>query len=389
MSPARSKPMIELRTHSAISEIGRDAWNGQADSETPPFLRYEFLHALEETGAVHPEHGWAPMHMALYRGDQLIGVAPAYVKGNSQGEFVFDHGIADFAQHRLGVAYYPKLILASPFTPATGARLLCADPSDRPELTRAIAAGAAKVVESFELSGAHVLFSSREEADALAAAGMAQRVGVQFHWQNQGYARFDEFLSKMSSKRRHQLKRERRALGEQGTRLEIRTGRELDAALVDHVFDCYRSTVERYYWGRQYLSRDFFHAIVAAMPDSVLCVIARDTASNRPVAAAFNLVGERALFGRYWGAIDDRDCLHFNVCYYAGIEECIRRGLSRFEPGAGGEHKRARGFEPVRTYSSHWFLDQRLSSVAIDFFKREAEAIDDSLQDHVPVVRKD
>jgi hypothetical protein len=379
--------MIELRTHSAIDEIGQAAWNAQADDETPPFLRYEFLHALEETGAVQPERGWAPMHVSLYRDEKLLGVAPAYVKGNSQGEFVFDHGIADFAQHRLGIAYFPKLIVASPFTPATGPRLLCANAADRPELSRALAAGTAKLVDRFELSGAHVLFSSREEAELLEAAGMFRRVGVQFHWHNQGYTCFDDFLSRMSSKRRHQLKRERRVMQEQGTRLEVRTGRDLDAPLVDHVFECYRSTVERYYWGRQYLSRDFFHAVVEKMPDSVLAIIARDVSSNKPVAAAFNLMSKRALFGRYWGAIDERDCLHFNVCYYEGIAESIKRGLARFEPGAGGEHKRARGFEPVRTFSSHSFLDQRLAAVALDFFKREAEAIDDSLRDHLPVVR--
>ena len=216
-------------------------------------------------------------------------------------------------------------------------------------MTTALAVGVAKLVESFELSGGHVLFSPEGEAQALAQAGLRQRTGVQYHWQNHGYACFDDYLGRFTAKRRHQLKRERRALAAQGTLIETRTGRDLDAPLIDHVFECYRSTVERYYWGRQYLSRDFFHAVTAAMPDHVLAVIARDEGSQKPVAAAFNLLGARALFGRYWGALDERDCLHFNVCYYQGIEEAITRGLERFEPGAGGEHKRARGFEPVRT----------------------------------------
>ncbi len=380
--------MIELRTHTAIDEIGLEVWNGLLGADDAPFLRYEFLHALEETGAVRPERGWAPMHLGFYSEDCLVGGAPAYVKGNSQGEFVFDHGIAEFSEHRLGVPYYPKLIVAAPFTPATGERLLCADEARRPELTQALAVGVAKLVESFELSGAHVLFSPRQEAQALAEAGLQQRTGVQYHWQNHGYACFDDYLGRFTAKRRHQLKRERRALAVQGTLLETRTGRDLDAPLIDHVFECYRSTVERYYWGRQYLSRDFFHAVTAAMPDHVLAVIARDEGSKKPVAAAFNLLGARALFGRYWGALDERDCLHFNVCYYQGIEEAITRGLERFEPGAGGEHKRARGFEPVRTYSTHLFSDGRLEAVALDFFKREAEAIGESLEGHAPVVRR-
>ncbi|MEZ4226869.1 MAG: GNAT family N-acetyltransferase [Polyangiaceae bacterium] len=373
--------MIELSTHPAISEIGADAWNALVAAEDPPFLRYEFLHILEVTGAASAERGWAPMHLAFREAGELVAVAPAYVKGHSQGEFVFDHGIAEFAEHRLKLAYYPKLVVAAPFTPATGARLLCPRPERRGQLYAALAAGLARLLDTFELSSAHVLFSDAEEAAALRAAGLAQRLGVQLHWHNDGYARFDDFLAAQTSKRRHQMRRERRAMEAQGLRLETRLGSELDASLVNHVFECYRNTIERYFWGRQYLSREFFHAIVAAMPQQVLTVIAYEADAQRPVAAAFNLLGKSAMYGRYWGALAEYDCLHFNVCYYHGIQESIERGLARFEPGAGGEHKRARGFSPVRTYSAHLFADPRLDAVARDFFEREAHSIEGALSE--------
>lgn len=376
--------MIELCTTS-LAEIGAHRFSQLLGPDPLPFLRYEWLDALERTGAVAPRTGWAPAHLALRRGGELVAFAPAYVKAHSQGEFVFDHAIAQFSESRLGVPYYPKLVLGVPFTPATGPRLLVRPGEDEAELCHALGRGLAQACEELEVSSAHVLFPTEQQCGQLVAGGMVERLGLQFQFRNPGYDSFEQFLSCFSSKRRHQLRRERRLLAEAGLTLETRSGGELDEALVDLVFDCYRNTVERYTWGRQYLGRGFFHEVVRAMPDGISVVIARR--QGRPIASAFNLVGGGAMFGRYWGALEEHPYLHFNVCYYEGIAEVIARKLTRFEPGAGGEHKRARGFMPTATRSAHFFVHSTVAEVATDFFVREARAIAEHIAAEPPVLR--
>jgi predicted N-acyltransferase len=366
---------MELRTHPSIRDFGRDAWRSLLPEAAPPFLRFEWLDALERTGCVLPERGWMPMHLALWDDGELVAGAPAYVKGNSEGEFVFDHGWARFAEGRLQRDYFPKLVVAVPFTPATGPRLLVRAGVDRARVARAFVGGLGELCERLELSSAHVLFPPDEEASLLEEHGLVRRAGLQFHWRNQGFGSFADYLETFSSKRRHQIKRERRELERQGTRIEHLTGASLDANALDAIFEFYRATVHKFYWGRQYLSRAFFEEIFSTMPESLHVVLARDTSTHRPVAGAFNLLGTRALYGRYWGAREERSCLHFNVCYYEGIEECIRRGLELFEPGAGGEHKVARGFAPTVTHSVHHLADPRLDVVVRDFCAREREAL--------------
>jgi predicted N-acyltransferase len=378
---------IEVSTHASIRDLGESDYRALIRPETPPFLRFEWLDALERTGAVTPERGWLPMHLALKQGGEMLAAAPAYVKGNSEGEFVFDHAWARFAHGELGVSYYPKLIVAVPFTPATGPRLLVKPGAPESEIFDAFTVALRRLAERAGLSGAHVLFPSETQASAFAERGMLERHGVQYHWHNAGYRTFDDFLARFDAKRRHQIRRERRGLEERGVSLEVLTGADLRPSDADFIFDFYVATVDKFPWGRRYLSREFFEEVLASMPESLHVVVATDRASKRRLAGAFNLLGASALYGRYWGALSEVPFLHFNVCFYKGIEEAIARGLATFEPGAGGEHKRARGFEPTVTRSVHHLVDRRLRSAIADYLRRELPAVDEEVEENEPVLK--
>ncbi|MBK8997228.1 MAG: N-acetyltransferase [Myxococcales bacterium] len=365
---------MELRTHDSIRDVGERTWNELASS-APPFLSFTWLDALETTGCVRPERGWLPMHLTLEEDGRVLAAAPAYVKGNSEGEFVFDYAWASHAEGRLGLDYYPKLVVAVPFTPATGPRLLSAPGADPARVARAFAEGLAALAERIGASGAHVLFPSADEADRLEAAGMARRAGIQFHWENAGFASFDDFLQSFDAKKRHQLRRERREVAESGLCIESMLGSALSSARIDSVYELYLTTVDKFVWGRRYLTREFFHEVCAKMGEQIHLVFAREASGGEPIAGAFNLLGRDALYGRYWGAREERRFLHFEVCYYRGIQDCIERGLARFEPGAGGEHKAARGFLPTVTHSTHLLLDRRLDLAVRDFLQRERAAV--------------
>ncbi len=372
---------LELRSYESIRDLGEERWSALLGVDAPPFLSFDWLDALEQTGCVRPERGWMPMHLGLWQGETLVAAAPAYIKGNSEGEFVFDHSWANFVHSRLHAEYYPKLIVAVPFTPATGRRLLVAPGVDEAAVHAAFAAGLEQVCQRLGLSSAHVLFPPRAEAELFAGAGLVHRYGLQFHWRNASYSSFDDFLARFSSKRRHQIRRERRDMETQGIAFEILNGSDIDEQAVNVMFEFYRSTVEKFYWGRQYLNRNFFHEVASRMPGSLHFVLARERASGRALGGAFNLLGGGALYGRYWGASEERPFLHFNVCYYQGIEDAIARGLSLFEPGAGGEHKLARGFEPTLTHSVHHLADPRLDNAVRDYCAREREALDEHIAD--------
>lgn len=365
---------MELRTHASIRSVGEKEWR-RLSAGAPPFLGYDWLDALEQTGCVRPERGWLPMHVTVSENDELLAVVPTYAKGNSEGEFVFDHGWARFAEERLGIEYFPKLICAVPFTPATGSRILLADPAQRERVSAVLGIGLGQLARRSGASSAHVLFSNTEEADALERAGMLRRAGIQFHWQNAGYATFDDFLSRFTSKRRHQIKRERSEAERQKLEIESCAGNELGPDLIDCIFELYKITVEKHYWGRQYLNRAFFHEVCARMGEHIHVVFARRRGQKKPIAGAFNLIDEHALYGRYWGAREELPFLHFHVCYYRGIEDAIQRKLEWFEPGAGGEHKLPRGFVPTLTHSTHVLLDPRLSAAVADHIQREREVL--------------
>ena len=365
---------LDINVHASIRDIPAAQWDALDGADEAPFLSHAWLDALETAGCVGGETGWIPYHLTFHEGDRLVAAAPAYLKENSEGEFVFDWAWAGAAE-RARIPYYPKLVVAVPFTPATGTRLLVADPAERPALTTVLAGVLVKLVEATKVSGAHVLFPTRAEAEGLTEAGFAHRYGLQFHWRNHGYATFDDYLSRFSSKRRNQIKRERREMERQGLVLSTARGR-IEPATIDAMYGFYLSTVEKFSWGRQYLNRPFFEEVCDKLAGRIEIVLARE--GERIVAGAFNLLGRTTLFGRYWGAEEDRPFLHFNVCFYHSIDECIARGIQVFEPGAGGQHKLVRGFEPTITHSAHFLAHPGLDRAVREFLERERAAVSES-----------
>jgi len=366
---------LDVRVHASIRDLPEAAWDALDGVRAAPFLTHAWLEALETTGCVGEGTGWQPHHLSFWEGDRLLGAAPAYLKENSEGEFVFDWAWASAAQ-RARIPYYPKLIVAVPFTPATAARLLVADPADRARLLPVLADVLRKIVAAEDLSSAHVLFPTEGEADALARAGLAHRYGVQFHWRNAGYTTFEDYLGRFSSKRRNQIRRERKEMDKAGIALTTERGR-IAPEVIDVMYGFYLATVEKFSWGRQYLNRAFFEEICVKLAGKVEIVLARE--GGRILGGAFNLAGEEVLFGRYWGAVEERPFLHFNVCFYHSIDECIRRGLTRFEPGAGGQHKLVRGFEPSITHSAHHLAHPGLDRAVREFLERERAAVEESV----------
>jgi predicted N-acyltransferase len=371
---------VEISLLERIAEIPESEWDALLAEDSSPFVEWAWLEALESSGCVTPERGWLPRHVVVRRAGRLIAAAPAYVKGNSEGEFVFDHSWAAFAQRRLGVRYFPKLILAVPFTPATGDRILVGPGEDRAAIERAIASTVPKLVEVLELSSAHLLFPRRAEQEVFVGEGFIARSGLQFHWRNEGFRSFEDFLTILPSKKRTQIRRERRALRESGVVVETRRGGAIDDATIEHAFRWYLSTVDKFAWGRRYLNERFFRTIAARWSSgrsdrgALEIVVARE--GERAIGGAINVTKGRTLYGRYWGADLDRPFLHFEVCYYHSIDDAIARGLESFEPGAGGEHKVARGFRPTLTRSAHHLRDPRLAHAVAEACSAEHEHLD-------------
>jgi predicted N-acyltransferase len=351
---------MRLQVLDSIASVPREAWDALLDEAATPFVRWDFLEALEATKCASPRSGWVPRHLAAYRDGQLVAAAPAYVRTGSDGDFARDWGWASAAS-RAGLAYYPKLAVTVPFTPCSGRRILVARGEDRERSVAAIAGLARDLCRREHLGSLQVLFPLAEEADELERAGLALRIDHQFHWQNDGYRTFDEFLARFRSKDRNAIKREMRAPAEQG--IEIRTvrGEELRARSAEVAREAYalhRSTIDKLMWGRGWLNQAFYERIFSRLHEHVEMVEARK--DKRLVAGAFNVVSTDRLFGRYWGAFEEHPFLHFNVCLYHSVQDCIARGLRAFEGGAGGEHKLSRGFLPAETFSAHAFSDPRL-----------------------------
>jgi predicted N-acyltransferase len=308
---------------------------------------------LEDAGTLGERTGWIPRFPIVRRGTRIIAAAPSYVKSHSMGEFVFDWGWAEAAE-RIGIAYYPKLLIGVPFTPVTGRRLLTAPSEDRAPLLRMLARLLIQVAELMELSSVHVNFATEEELTALEAEGFLRREGIQYHWFRRGESTFDDYLARFNSKQRNQIKRERREVERQDVIISIEPGEKIEPR---EAFELYKTTIDKFYWGRQYLNRKVFELWKERMPERIQLVAARREGSM--VAGAFNFIKGKRLYGRYWGAFEEIPHLHFNVCYYTGIEQCFACGLDVFEPGAGGEHKLSRGFEPTVQLSAHWIRDRR------------------------------
>jgi predicted N-acyltransferase len=369
-----------------IADIDADAWNALAGTKQP-FLRHEFLLAMEESGCAAPRTGWTPRHLVLEdTHGGIIGAMPLYRKGHSRGEFVFDFSWANaYAQH--GIKYYPKLLTAIPFTPVGGSRLLTGTGAHSRAIRDALIQAAAGYARSERLSSWHILFPRDEDLAPLKRAGLIERRDCQFHWFNHGYASFDAFLQTFTAEKRKKAKRERRRVAEAGIEFDTRLGGDMTDALWQTVYEFYADTFYRH--GHEpYLNLDFFKRIAAAMPNELMLKIARHGAT--PIAVAIFFVGEDALFGRYWGAGGNYHSLHFETCYYQGIEYCIDHQLQRFEPGTQGEHKVPRGFVPTLTSSIHDIVDPRFSTAIRDFALREARGVDHyaaAVNEHVPYHR--
>jgi predicted N-acyltransferase len=364
-----------LRVLERVRDIPAADWDALVGDDSSPFLEHRWLDALEETGCVGKDTGWIPAHLSLWRDEKLLAVAPSYIKGNSEGEFVFDWSWADFAQ-RAGIRYYPKVVVAVPFTPATGDRVLVVPGEDRSEMTQIVAAAARQWCGRVNASGVHVLFPRDAEARDWEAAGYYRRDGFQFHWLRHGAQTFDDYLARFSSKRRNQIKREVRAVREAGIAVETLAPEQHTREIARTMHSLYASTIDKHgMWGRLYLNERFFDRVVERFRDRLAWVVARDVKTGEVLGGAFNVMRGRRLYGRYWGARVDVPFLHFAVCYYAGIRHCVERGIDVFEPGAGGEHKQARGFVPTMTHSAHWLADPRLRSALAPWLERERERV--------------
>lgn len=375
-----SSPLpLTLRLHRSIEEVDARAWDALLDDAARPCLAWRFLAALERSGSACPATGWHPRHLTLWRGGKLVAAAPAWLRDDSQGEFVWDLAWAAAAE-RAGVRYYPKLVLTVPFTPATGTRILVAPGEPRAALEAQLVAGAREYARSERLSGVHVLFPTQGEAERLAGLGFALRLGVQYHWERRGERTLEDWLARFRSKRRTQLRRELRAPAEAGLALCTLRGADALAQVdPDALYGLYATTVDKYGWSPRHLTRDFFRRALTELADMVEVVQATRRADGAWVAGAFNLAGPRVLYGRYWGAHARVRFLHFNVCLYHGVEQALERGLERFEPGAGGEHKLARGFVPRLTYSAHLLFHPGLDRAVRTFLEHEAAAVVASL----------
>jgi predicted N-acyltransferase len=370
----------------SIAQIDARSWNALAGA-AQPFLRHEFLLALEQSGCAAARTGWTPRHLIIEDAKGVPAAAmPLFRKAHSRGEFVFDFSWAGaYAQE--GLQYYPKLLTAVPFTPVSGPRVLVGSNVDGKAITRGLVHAALDYARSEQLSSWHVLFPTDETAADLDRAGLILRRDCQFHWYNHGYESFEAFLATFTAEKRKKAKRERRRVAEAGIEFDTLHGGDMTASLWDIVYEFYAETFHRH--GHEpYLNLDFFKRVSAAMPNELMLKVARLGA--QPIAVAIFFVGSEALYGRYWGAGGNFHSLHFEACYYQGIEYCIEKKLQRFEPGTQGEHKVPRGFIPTLTHSAHYIADRRFAAAIRDYAQREARGVDSyaaAVNEHVPYHR--
>lgn len=369
---------IEIRTHQSLASIASKDWDACACPETAdggrpvdPFTTHRFLTALEASRSVGEGTGWQPHFLSVHAEAQIIAVAPVYAKAHSQGEYVFDYSWAD-AYERAGGRYYPKLQVAVPFTPVSGRRFLTR-PGYETVGQAGLVQGIVKIATENGLSSAHVTFCTSEEAKAGEQMGLLHRIGQQFHWENHGYQTFDAFLDSLSSRKRKQIRKERRQAQDFGGRIVALTGDAIKSHHWDTFWRFYQDTGARK-WGRPYLTRAFFDEMHQTMRDDVLLVLAVE--GDRAVAGALNVIGRETLFGRYWGALEHFPCLHFELCYYQAIDFAISHGMRRVEAGAQGEHKLARGYLPVATHSLHWIAEPGFRDAVEQFVTAEKEAVE-------------
>ena len=347
-----------------VCAIQRDIWDGLLGSGSP-LMKWDWLDSFEQTGCVSEETGWLPHHLVVELGGRVVALCPMYLKLHSMGEFVFDWEWAE-AAHRVGIQYYPKLLVGVPFTPVTGPRFLTAPDEDRKALIRLMGQALAKVAADNKISSVHVNFCLLEEKEALEEVGF-------FHWQNKNFHTFDDYLGSFRSDRRNKIKRERREVAQRGITIRAFEGDDLTRAQMRTMFRLYKGHVDRHYYGRQYLTAEFFDEIHRRFASHVSLMLAER--EGKIIAGTFNVRDGRAMYGRYWGAFEEQPFLHFNVCYYSAIEHCIRMGLERFEAGAGGSFKQLRGLDPEPTESVHYIVDGKFRRAVERFLQQEREMI--------------
>ena len=372
-------PTYSARILTRISEVSEAQWDAHLPEGKHPFLSWRFLNACEESGSATEDTGWAPRHIWLEdEGGKALGAAPLYAKTHSQGEYVFDHGWAEALQ-RAGGRYYPKLQGSIPFTPATGPRLLTVDKAHK----MAIVSAMVQACEEWSYSGVHLTFLQPDDLAVLEEIGFAHREDRQFHFINRGYESFDDFLATLTSRKRKNIRKERKA-AQEGITIKRLTGDDLKSEHWDFFYRCYMDTGQRK-WGRPYLSRTFFEILQETMRDDILLVMAFD--GEVPIASALNFIGSDALYGRNWGCIVHKPFLHFELCYYQAIDAGIEMGLPKVEAGAQGEHKLARGYEPIATHSAHYLVHPGLRGAISDYLRRERRAVENQisiLSKHTP-----
>ena len=366
---------VAIKVIKSLTEVSPEAWDACAGGDNP-FVSHAFLSALEDSGSATEETGWFGQHLVIEGpAGGIAACAPLYLKNHSYGEYVFDWGWAD-AYERAGGRYYPKLQCAVPFTPATGPRLLVNEAlpdGQRREMRAALIAGMAQLAQNLGVSSLHVTFPTEDEWDAFGDAGYLQRIGQQFHWENKGFKTFDDFLDELSSRKRKNIKKERRAVHEAGLDIRVLEGGDIAESQWDAFFQFYMDTSDKK-WGQAYLTRRFFSLLGARLGRAVVLIVVEK--DGRPVAGALNLRGGDTLYGRNWGCVADYKFLHFEACYYQAIDYAIAHGLKWVEAGAQGPHKVQRGYLPRRTFSAHWIADKGFRDAVSDFLKDESRGIE-------------
>ena len=351
----------------SIEKITKEDWESVLNNKYP-FLQYDFLKTLEVTKCVSPEQGWTPFHAVVSEGEMIIAIMPLYIKTDSQGEFIFDWSWAD-AFYRNGLEYYPKLVSSIPFTPASGPRILFTDQSKSLIIIKEVSSALKRISQEQSFSGVHILLAEKDEINKFSREDFSLRTSYSFHWFNNNYESFDSFLKDMTSRQRKNIKKEREKIAKQGITLSRIKGEDISHEMIETFYQFYQVTYLKRGM-RGYLNFKFFESIIKYSPDSILLVMAQNSDGNY-VAGALNFYDDQKLYGRYWGCLEEYDSLHFETCYYQGIEFCIGHGLGSFDPGVQGEHKIKRGFCPIETYSAHWIRDARFKEAIDDFLERE------------------
>ncbi|MBD2539752.1 GNAT family N-acetyltransferase [Coleofasciculus sp. FACHB-SPT36] len=387
------KPRYSVAWISKIAEVPQAEWDAIALPLKTPFLEWDWLNNMETSSSVGAKTGWLPTHLTIWRDRQLIGAAPLYLKGHSYGEFVFDHQWADLAQ-RLGVQYYPKLLGMSPMTPAEGYRFLIAPGEDENELTELMVEAIDHFCQKNRISGCHFLYVDPEWRPVLERHGYTPWLHHSFIWQNTGFNTFDDYLGAFNANQRRNIKRERKAVEKAGLQIRTLTGDEIPKPLFSLMYDFYADTCDKFgWWGSKYLTRRFFEQLYPQYRHRVLFVAAYDEENDlHPIGMSFCLTKGEQLYGRYWGSYQDIDCLHFNACYYAPIEWAIAHGIQSFDPGAGGRHKKRRGFPATSNYSMHRFYNPRLGQVLRTHIHQinEMEQLEiDAINQELPFAQRD